>query len=143
MNLDKFVLTQLDPEVSLKVPTYTIYLYGTVVLSSCNFRFKKKISLFGELILSSFSSLRWTDKIENCWHENRSKRKEDSEISQLSQQNLQWIRQIQYNCKQFLAVFLIRISFHADPGSQKCPYGCGSRIPKMSICIRIHPLIFY
>ena len=26
-----------------------------------------------------------------------------------------------------VTVFRIRISFHADPGSQKCPYGSGSR----------------
>ena len=32
----------------------------------------------------------------------------------------------------FKPVFRIRLSFHADPGSQKCPFGSGSR-----------PLIFY
>ena len=38
------------------------------------------------------------------------------------------------NFEKSYAVFLIRIRFHAnpDPGSQKCPYGSGSR-----------PLIFY
>ena len=115
MNLKKFVLTQLDPEASLKVPTFTISLYG----SSCNSHFwGNSFSLLFKFEMNGKSRIAYQKN--NCCSLSRlvltrepitksNNHKEDSEISQLSQQNLQWIRQIQYSCKQLLGSIVFTV----------------------------------